>query len=292
GSRSARRNWFFRPWALLGGIVTVTTIVLAPSVPLLLPHIEELPEYQFEMADIEVNAPNRWVPQTILDDSLREAHLPKRVSLLKNDLCRDVALALEAHPWVQKVESVQITGKPALRASLVYRHPVAFVDTSVGLYPVDEHGVVLPPQDFSLRQIDQLPHIRGVVSQPLGGTGAAWGDTTVQAAANLAALLAPDGDLSTYWQRFDLVAIIAPEIDNLAPQPEDLVFELETNGGSRIIWGQPPGTDQLEPSVDQKLARLEQYLLRFGSFDAPNGPYRIDIRLFDSISLQPLRVTR
>jgi hypothetical protein len=42
----------------------------------------------------------------------------------------------------------------------------------------------------------------------------------------------------------------------------------------------------------QKLGRLDQYLRQYGSFEQPRGPYRIDIRNFDAISLQQLPARR
>lgn len=292
GSKSGGRRVIFGAKSVGIGACVLAAVSLMTMVPWLLPDLTDLPEYRFSLAETEVNSPHAWVPATVLTEVLKKAHLPDQVSLLDQDLCRNVAAAFATHPWVEKVESVRITPVPSLRVELVYRIPVAFVELPQGLYAVDRNGVVLPTADFPIERTDRLPHLRGIVTQPRGGIGGAWGDPIVAAGAQLASVLAPGGDLARYWERFELKAIVASAGNPTNPETLVPTFELETSGGSRILWGKPPGADELEPSVEQKLARLEQYLLRFGSFDAPNGPYRIDIRLFDAISLQPLKTIR
>jgi hypothetical protein len=280
--------WFFRPGRLIAAAFVASAIVLSPYVPYLLPDLTSHSEYQFPLDQVQVNPPHRWVPATLLDEVLEQSGLPRSVSLLEGDVARDVAAAFAAHPWVRRVESVRITNEPGMRIVMEYRTPVAFVRTQHGFYPVDEEAILLPPVDFSLSDTRRLPVIRNVATLPRGEAGHRWEDTVVLSAARLAAVLAPEQDMDRYWRRFKLTAIVAPDIEAETAAMENLTFELETEGGSRIVWGRPPGADQLEPTVEQKLGRLEQYFSRFGDFNAPNGPYRIDIRLFDAISLQPL----
>lgn len=288
GGSSRLRRWFFRPGTLIAASFLASLIVLAPFIPHLLPRLSEQPEYQLSLDQIQVNVPPDWVPSTLTEEVLKGAPLPATVSVLDGDLCRRIGTAFESHPWVAEVRSVQLTGEPAIRVVLEYRVPIAFVETPRGFYPVDVHGVLLPPVDFSLNDTDRLPRIQGVNSVPSGIAGMVWQDVVVRSAARLAAILAPDQDMNRYWRRFGLRAIVAPPVDPATVSPRELTFELVTDGGSRIIWGKPPGADDLEPTAEQKIGRLEQYLSRFGDFDSPDGPYRIDIRLFDAISLEPL----
>jgi hypothetical protein len=130
-----------------------------------------------------------------------------------------------------------------------------------------------------------------VTSLPQGPAGQNWGDAVVAAAARLASVLAPEQNLEPHWKRFGFVAILAPSAETKTSGPESLTFEILTRGGSRIVWGKAPGADALEPNIEQKLARLD-YLLRFGALDGAQGPRRVDIRLFDGISLQPLNAAR
>ncbi|MDB4731340.1 hypothetical protein OAF74_00745 [bacterium] len=288
----AARGWFFRPTPLIITAFAISIAVMVPYVPYLLPDLTQLEEYQFEMEQIEVNKPTDWVPGDLIDNVLVKSSLPKKVSLLQSGICYDVANAFADHPWVKEAKHVSLTSKPAIRAHLEYRQPVAFVETKEGLFPIDVDGVLLPAADFAMEDVEKLPHILEVASMPRGNVGEPWQDPVVESAAKIAAALTPDGNMEKYWTRFELVGIVAPTVAEVLPSADDLRFELATVGGSRIIWGKPPGVDDLEPSVEQKIGRMEQYLSRFGKFDEPNGPYRIDIRLFDAISLEPLNLVR
>lgn len=288
---AAARGWFFRPTPLIVTAFLISFVVLVPYLPHLLPDLAELEEFQFEMEQIEVTEPQGWVPAHLVEDILVRSELPQQVSLLKPGLCRDVALAFSGNPWVRSVESVRLTQKPALRARLEYRQPVALVESNKGWLPIDIDGVLLPASDFTVDDIDRLPHITNVQSTPAGDVGDPWGGLLVASAAKIAAALTPEHDMEIYWNRFELTAIVVPTIEEGVATEAELIFELSTTGGSRIIWGKPPGSDDLEPTVEQKIGRMEQYLSSYGKFDEPDGPYRVDIRLFDAISLSPLRRT-
>lgn len=287
---AAVRSWFFRPAPLIVTAFLTCIGVLVPYIPHLLPDLTQLDEYQFELDRVAVNPPHDWVPGDFIDDVLLQSGLPQKVSLLQTGLCGEVARAFAQHPWIQEAKQVRLTSDRSIQAHLVYRCPVAFVETKEGLLPIDLDGVLLPAADFALEDIDRLPHILNVSSLPKNSIGEPWGDIVVLSAAKIAAALTPNQNLEKYWNRFELIGIVAPEVTTVLPTSDDLKFELATRGGSRIIWGKPPGADDLEPTVEQKIGRMEQYLSRFGKFDEPNGPYRIDIRLFDSISLEPLQM--
>jgi hypothetical protein len=64
-----------------------------------------------------------------------------------------------------------------------------------------------------------------------------------------------------------------------------LKTSLVTSGGSRILWGRAPGDDDLEPSVAQKISRLENYIAGHGPLDGAEGRRQIDIRPFDTIEV-------
>jgi len=274
---------------LLCGIAAITAAVW---LPFSLPDLTEREEYQFSLLETHLPPLSPWVPQTILEQVIKNGELPERVSLLEPGLSERVAQAWERHPWVKSVKSVHITRQRTLEVDVEFRTPIAFVEVPGGLYPIDTEGVLLPPGDFELSDISRLPRIQGVKTLPKGKTGTFWQDPVVSSAATLAALLAPDLNLETYWNRFGFKAVVAPDVDPATASPEQLVFEIETNGGSRVLWGKIPGVDRLEPTSNVKLARLQDYVTRFGGLDGSNGPQKIDIRLFDGISLQPLQENR
>lgn len=288
------RNWFFRPTPLIITACLLACGVSLPYLPYLLPNLSQLDEYQFELDQMEVTAPHAWVPATLVEDVLAASPLQRQVSLLDPGLSRDVALALEQHPWVERVHAVRVGPERVVRAHVEYRQPVALVETNEGLYPVDVRGRLLPAKDFRLEDVDKLPRILNVTGASPVAVGEPFGGVLVLGAVRIAAALIPNHDLDQYWRRFELTGIVVPSLteEDAEWALDDLTYELATSGGSRIIWGKAPGADDLEPSVEQKIGRLEQYLSRFGKFDEPNGPYRIDIRLFDVISLQPLNTLR
>lgn len=288
----ALRKMLFRPVVLLLLAVSISLVVLAPHVPAMLPDLKQLEEYQFDLDQMRVNAPNGWVPATLIDDVLASSGLPNRVSLLEPNLSRDISLALENHPWVRKARLVRLTNEPALQALIEYRVPVAFVRTQQGYYPIDAEGVILPLGDFTETDFSRLPWILNATEPANPQPGEKWELPAIEAAAEIAGILTPEGNMERYWKHFRLTGILLPAATNESLLPEEMTFELLTAGGSRVVWGRPPGHDDLEPTPEQKLGRMEQYIERFGDFDSPDGPYRIDIRLFDAISLEPLHDLR
>jgi hypothetical protein len=271
--------------------IVAGTVVVCPHVSHWLPDPAELPEFQFEARSIQVTPPHRWVPHDLVEQVIRQAKLPDQLSLLDGDLAGKLAAGFADHPWVSRVVQVRVSGESGVAVDLEYRTPVLMVETGHGAYAVDVAGVLLPPADFSVASVRRFPLLKNVKSQPAGPAGTRWGDVVVVGGARLATTLAPGQDLSRHWDRFQLEGIEAPVPTQAVPQLTDLSYELVTRGGSRIVWGRPPGGDDLEPPPAQKLARLEQYLSRYGSFDAPHGPYRIDIRHFEVIEVGALTET-
>ncbi len=284
------RRWY-RPRVLMLLAVGLGVAILRPYIAPHLPDLAEQPDYQFATRDVRITKPNRWVPQDLVEQAVQRAGLPETVSLLDESLVEDMGRALAAHPWVSRVVRVR-KSRSGVTADLEYRTPVMMVETRRGVYPVDLQGILLPPADFGVTDVARLPLVRNVQSLPDGPAGTPWNDEIVRGAARLAAALAPDQDLTRYWTRFSLTSIVAPAREKADASLADLAYELATRGGSRIVWGRAPGVDQLEPSVDQKLGRLEQYLASYGSFDQPHGAFRIDIRHFEVISRQPLGESR
>jgi len=182
---------------------------------------------------------------------------------------------------------VRIRFPARVDVALRYRRPVAMVEVKGGLFPVDADGVLLPPADFSVSEARRYPLIQNVHSTPQGPAGTNWGDIVVSAGARLTAVLKP------YWKRFHLAAVRVPNRTRANTTINDLVLELLTVRGSRIIWGRVPGSKHPgELSTERKIGRLEKYLTDFGGFDRPHGPYEIDIRHWREISRRPLTAAR
>jgi hypothetical protein len=272
------RAWF-RPWRLAGLALLCGAVLLAPRLVKSLPDIGNRPEYQLNCAEIHVNDMPQWVPKNLVTQVVSQARLGARRSILEEGLTTEIATAFQKHPWVEKVIKVTKAVPARIDVELAYRRPVAMVEVLTGLLPVDAAGVLLPPTDFTPDDARRYPLISQPKTSPRGAVGTEWGDPQVVAAAKLAAVILP------HWKDFNLAAIVIPMgIDLRAPIAE-VVFELQTNGNSRIVWGRAPGVPYpLELTPEQKIGRLEECLSRYGGFDLPDGPYEIDIRHFKEIT--------
>lgn len=285
------RRGVFQPATLWWLACALLAVVFLPYLPWMTPDLSTRPEYQIDWNSVHVTATPRGVPVRIVDEVRTQAQLPQRLPLLQPGLAKQLAQAFAAHPWIAHVDRVEVKRQRRIDVDLTYRRVALVVETSRGFYPVDSHSVLLPPTDFAPEDVSRLPVCRNIKTLPQGAAGEQWGDTVVECAARIADSLAPGGDTEKHWKRLGLAAIGAPVPQSADPLPEDLSFDIITRGGSLIRWGRAPGADTLEPSVEQKLARLGQIVQNQGSLDAPGGPFKIDIR-YDVVSLQALDDTR
>lgn len=270
----------FQPRLLLWGALAGAAIVLAPTVSRILPDLSTRNEYRLRTRDISVPDLPRWVPITFVDQVIESADLPDEVSVLEPDLAVRIADAFEQHPWVKKPVKVRVSVPACVEVSFDYREPVAMVSISDGHYPVDSEGILLPPGDFPPSDIQLYPRITGMTTPPLSGVGSAWGDERVTAAARLAVVLFP------YWSEWKLSSVEVPPRSTADVVYEELRFVVNTEGGSRIIWGRAPGNDHpLEVTDEQKIGRLKSFLSKARSFD---GPWEININHLRVITVNPL----
>ena len=249
--------------------------------------LRQQPEYQLTTDSIHLDEIPHWVPQDLLQQVIRQSDLPTTFSLLDDSLVQTLAEAFEQHPWVDSVESVRKHPDAGIEVKLNYRQPVAMVEVSEGLLPIDGSAVLLPPIDFSYADTQRYPHIEGTITIPDSEVGKVWEDRRIQGAARIAAAL------QTEWQELKLKSILLPIDEGSTDEADALSFVLKTEGGSRIHWGRAPESGHPgELTVAQKIGRLQQYLQQFGSFDAPHGPYEIDIRHWQEISRRPTTASR
>lgn len=272
------RRWFPMKLFLAGGLVAVTATSY-PAWKHLLPNLAGREEYKVRAEHITITQPPHWIPRHLVEQVLEQANLAGDLSLLDDNLSKNIAEAFELHPWVEKVISVKKSFPAAVDVQLDYRRPVAMVQVKQGMYPVDPQGILLPPEDFAVSDTKLYPVIINVHSTPQGPAGSSWGDPAVIGAAKLADALA------AHWKKFKLASIECPRGTAASEQ----MFVLLSEGGSRIMWGRVPGSDHPgELSLDQKIGRLKYVIDKRGGFDQPNGPYEIDIRHWRDISITPL----
>ncbi len=281
------REWLFQPSRLLRFALLASIPVLAPWLYRQLPKLESRDEYRLALDKVVIDpAPVAPIPADLFEQVQKRAELPNELSVLDRDLPRRLAEGFALHPWIARVVEVRNEFPSAVKVTVEYRQPVALVHVPNGYYAVDKDGILLPPQDFSKADASEYIAVKGITSTPQNGAGQRWDDPAVTAAAKLAELLAPK------WKQLQVATIIAPQNVSAATESDALQFDLETQTGTRILWGRAPGTQhpgELTPT--QKLGRLNKYLAEFGSFDRPSGPYEIDIRHWQEITRRPLNAS-
>ena len=278
-------EWSLRPRILGALTLAMLFVVVIPAVPSLWPAVSQRAKFQVSVDRIDLTPVTGSIPQDIVQTIAKNHPDWKDRSLLEANLAADLAAAFARHPWIAHVDRVEKTRQGRVAIQVTYRIPVAMVETHGGLCPIDAHGILLPSKDISVAESDQLPHLQGVRSLPGGPAGTAWKDPLVIAGAKLCAALTPQGDIDRHWNKYGIEAVVAPFAEDTDLLPEEQVFELLTKKGRRIIWGRSPGADTLEPTVAQKLGRLDSYIRQQKSLDLPAGSYLIDIRGFDATRL-------
>ena len=250
----------WRPGVLVPVVLALVGTVAVPKLIRELPELSAYPAYQLSRSAVEV-IPEKpdWVPEDFL------------------------LTVTGSEKWPED-------GTPLLDATLVrlvFRRPVAWVETDSGRVAVDVTGVRLPGEDLVGETAERYPVVRGVTSQTPAADGVAWNDPSVVAAAQLAV------ELESYWEPFDLVAIVVKRRDPMGNSVGDhMVLELLTRGGSRVVWGRSPGTGHPgELTTAQKIGRIMQFISHFDSLDPPDGPFEINIRHWHEIIYRSLKST-
>jgi hypothetical protein len=242
------------------------------------PQLAQDPHFVLTLDKIRVTPTPPWIRSDVKAQVLRDANLIGTLSLLDEDetLALKIKQAFELHPWVASVSRITRGLPGSLDVELVYRKPVAAVESSdagsVVLVPVDAEAVRLPEADSTEAERRHLPRISGITGRPL--VGDRWNDARVLGGAKLAVQLAD------VWQKLQLVEIIA----NLQPVTRDerqlYRYELITTGGTRILWGTTPGEESAtgESPFNLKRQRLIDYANKQGKLESIEGPASLDVR--------------
>ena len=178
------------------------------------------------------------------------------LSLLDRQATAKIAAAFSMHPWVRKVVGVRKLPGGGIDVRLEYRTPVAMVhvfkpdqsDMRSYFFPVDSEGVLLPTSEFAQADTRKFLYIEVPGVYTTSPIGAAFGDPRVEAAARLAAVLAPHRESANLRS----IGVYGDPRQMEVPQ-----LELTTQSGSRIFWGSPPGAEPPgEPTTEMKLRKL------------------------------------
>jgi len=172
------RRWIFKSVVLilvlavfLGGLIIVGQAALE--------HIRQRDRYAVAFADIDCEPPPGLTRAAFLDEVQYIADLPGTLNLLEEDLGRRLAIGFARHPWVEKVEEVELLPTREVKLHLVIRQPVLAVRLGKELRAVDGRGVLLPTNAAT----DGLPVYQGKARPPAGPAGTRWGDSALEAEA-------------------------------------------------------------------------------------------------------------
>jgi hypothetical protein len=273
-------HWIrFRPrvWAgllLLVALSTAGHLLWKKYAPVVARH----PQYRITAEHIHITPPPPWIRSDIKTEVLRDAGLADTLSVLEDDqtLLRRVRDAFEFHPWVLSVRKITKGLPSSLDVELVYRRPVAAVESSdrssVSYLPVDAYAVRLPDADLTDVERRYLPRIAGVTSRPL--VGDVWDDPRVIGGVHLAA------GLADVWQTLRLVEIIPSTHVEVHGDVQFHTFEIISSGGTRIAWGAAPGEEQKagDSPFLAKRERLLGFVADSGVLDSIDGPKLLDVR--------------
>jgi len=241
GIRSAVVRWTGR-WIVAG-------LVLALGVALILVTVAVVGKmtragiggsgrYTIAFADIDCMPPPGKQRADFLAEVQYQSSLPSRLGLLEEGLAARLGAAFAHHPWVERVERVEIAPPGQVHVRLVYRAPVLRVRVP-GLgggyeVQVDAAGtrLGLPTQDLPLFD---------------AGDGEKRDDRAVRAAARTVGFLQP------YQDRLHITSVEGTA--------ERLVLLGKWPG--RVVWGRAPGAERpAEAGARQKLQRLLSYRAR------------------------------
>jgi len=240
--------------------------------------------YTIAFADIDCPPPPGQERTDFLGEVQYLGGLPARLHVLDPDLKQGLAGAFARHPWVDKVERVEL-GSQKVQVQLVYRTPVLAVidweqspqgpwamvearssrtlgarNAMLPALAVDGQGNLLPAAALSVKG---LPILYSKVAPPGGAAGTPWKDATVTAAARIASLLQPYQD-RLHLEDFEL---------------EGGNFVLSTPPGVKVLWGSAPGAEGAgEAKAEQKVQRLLEYHETHGRLGSPDEPCEHDVR--------------
>jgi hypothetical protein len=228
-------------------------------------------QYVVTAENIHITPPPTWIHSDIKTQVIRTAGIAQ-LPLGDTKLVEQIAHAFALHPWVAKVVRVQKRFPARVDVELVYRRPVAAVEVSdrgePALLFIDEHSVILPSGDFAPQQAKDFLRIAGSKEPRTGGVGMPWGSERIAGAARLAAAW------GQRWRPLGLYRIEASLLPGGQTQ-----YELTTHGQARIVWGAAPGHESAgEPSAEQKIAALEQFVRHKGPLENGGGSPPPDLR--------------
>ena len=176
-----KRRWVVRGLAPVFGAALFLLGLIAAG-RLALEQLRDRQRYTVSFADIDCPPPPGQGREDFLGEVRYLAALPDRLRLLDDDMPARLKVAFVRHPWVERVEAVEVVPPSLVRVRLAYRRPALAVPFDGRLRAVDRHGVLLPAS----APTEGLPVFSGEPRPPAGPAGTPWRDKAVEEAARAA----------------------------------------------------------------------------------------------------------
>jgi hypothetical protein len=230
--------------------------------------------FQVPFAAIEFTATPSYVPHDFLSQVRTATQLPDLLDTRAPELARLVERAFGRHPWVASVQRVVVQPPRRIQVQVQYRVPAAVVIIGPDHFLIDQNSYLLPRGPETAGVEASLLLIHGLAAPPLVKPGQRYELADLIPAAHLAGLV------SSKRERWNLAAI---EVGSDPVQPD---LRLRTKQGTIIVWeslgdGSPAENSRSrgnETLAAEKIRRLEAYCAQYGSLEAPDGPYALDVR--------------
>ena len=238
--------------------------------------------YKVKESDFCVWNPPVWVSDRFVAEAL-ELRAPEarteELNSLDPNLVDNLLIAFESHPWVEKVESIEVRFPARVDVKLKYKEPVAVVDPTPSVavdlgdsatavfaddwrnaqneksgaarfgekYVVDANGYRLPDEYFrnNPSAYRDFPTVLGIRSTPVSDFGQC-GDPLVVEAAAFARFLAE----RNVFEKLDINRIVVSKIKGEARG----IYCLKTVGGVVVFWGRFGAASEKENAASEKAA--------------------------------------
>jgi hypothetical protein len=185
-SRAEKKPWF-RAWLVKNALILMLVALFLGGVIWAshwgLEYLRGRERFEIAFTDIECETPAGMERKRFLEEVQYYApELSGRVDVLDEQLRDRLTDGFARHPWVEKVDGVEIKPPRRIVVTLTHRAPVLAVKFGGELLATDRTGVLLPKNAPTLG----LP-IYAAEPKPPRGIGQRWGDPNVEAAARKAA---------------------------------------------------------------------------------------------------------
>ena len=174
-----------------------------------------------------------WVTARFSDDIKHVAALNEQYGMYENNLTQRIAEVYGGIVLIKKIDSIKRTFPNKLNIKLVLRKPAAIVKTGNYTYLVDDEGVLLPKEYYTLQNAEyDTPCIQSNKLARLPLYGSEWNDKGIKAGIDVVKFLRANNI-------HNIFKILAVDVSNVCKRrftgKSDIVFWTENN--TQIRWG-------------------------------------------------------